>query len=386
MFNIGTACRERQTMKRPGQHGMLAQQTAAEKSRLDFLVSLKGFLRRELEPANRVVYERVRADFVAEHTREPRSADEVGRLMDAQDFYQMFDALCRVQQEHYVDATAACVERQLPELTERYRRFADEPIYGSLRLNPDMEIPDYQAAVDIHCVPGSYFFELGEDDVFPGARSDIGAYVFSRGMRGAYNEDKGVSLAGFIRERFGALRPARILDLGCTSGNNTIPFVDAFPDAEVHAIDLSAPCLRYAHARAESLGKAVYFSQQNAEHTDFPDGFFDVVVSQILLHETSRHALYAIIGECYRLLSHGGVMAHLDVPVRKADPYTQFMSDRRVDYNNEPFWSALARLDVTVPMQLAGFRRSGIFNQNIRSRLGAGQRNNAWWVFGASKG
>ncbi|MCL6753034.1 methyltransferase domain-containing protein [Nostoc sp. CCCryo 231-06] len=59
-------------------------------------------------------------------------------------------------------------------------------------------------------------------------------------------------------------------------GNSTLPYVDGFPDAEVHAIDVGAPMLRYAHARAESLGKRVHFSQQNAEQTNFPDESFDL--------------------------------------------------------------------------------------------------------------
>src|SRR3546814_10759893 len=72
---------------------------------------------------------------------------------------------------------------------------------------------------------------------------------------------------------------------------STLPYVDAYPEAEVHAIDLSAPSLRFAHARAESLGKAVHFRQANAEHAPYGDGSFDLVVSHILLHELSCGAL-----------------------------------------------------------------------------------------------
>nr|WP_287287651.1 class I SAM-dependent methyltransferase [Okeania sp. SIO2B9] len=59
--------------------------------------------------------------------------------------------------------------------------------------------------------------------------------------------------------------------MGCTVGANTLPYVDAYPNAEVYGIDLAPAILRYSHARAESLGKRVHFSQQNAEKTNFPD-------------------------------------------------------------------------------------------------------------------
>src|SRR3546814_19104901 len=78
---------------------------------------------------------------------------------------------------------------------------------------------------------------------------------------------------------------------------STLPYVDAYPEAEVHAIDLSAPSLRFAHARAESLGKAVHFRQANAEHAPYGDGSFDLVVSHILLHELSCGALDRVRSE-----------------------------------------------------------------------------------------
>ena len=65
----------------------------------------------------------------------------------------------------------------------------------------------------------------------------------------------------------------------------------SYPNAEVHAIDIGAPLLRYAHARAEALGKKVHFSQQNAEHTHFPDGSFDLIVSHIFPHEIPPFAI-----------------------------------------------------------------------------------------------
>ena len=88
----------------------------------------------------------------------------------------------------------------------------------------------------------------------------------------------------------------------------------AFPDAHIHAIDIAAPFVRYGHARAESLGVGIHFSQQNAEQTDFEDESFDLIVSHILLHETSAKALRNILRECHRLLRPDGLMVHAEIP------------------------------------------------------------------------
>ncbi|MSO64578.1 MAG: class I SAM-dependent methyltransferase [Alphaproteobacteria bacterium] len=162
---------------------------------------------------------------------------------------------------------------------------------GSLRLDPGLTAPRYLEAQDNHVMPGNYQTDRGPADLMAGALYDRGVYIFLKGDKGGLSDGLGILVCRFIRERFPAFRPKRILDLGCTVGNSTLPYLDHLPDAEVHAIDVSAPCLRYAHARAEALGKVVHFSQQNAEATDFADESFDLVVSHLLLHETSNAAL-----------------------------------------------------------------------------------------------
>ena len=139
--------------------------------------------------------------------------------------------------------------------------------------------------------------------------------------------------------------------MGCTIGNSTLALVDEYPQAAVYGVEPGAPILRYAHARAEHLGRKVHFSQQNAEHTDFADGTFDLVVSFVMLHETSAKALPNIFRECHRLLSPGGVMAHLEVPVRYKDMdfCDQVMRDWQTYYDDEPFWGPSAA-ETAVPL------------------------------------
>ena len=164
---------------------------------------------------------------------------------------------------------------------------------------------------------------------------------------GPFNDDLGASLVAYLQAQHPNFQPRRILDLGCSVGHSTLPYADAYPNAEIQAVDVGAPMLRYAHARAEALGKAVHFSQQNAEQTNFADGSFDLIVSHILLHETSSKAIRNIMRECHRLLSPGGMMFHVEVPQYQGmDLYDQFILDWDTYNNNEPFWGRSGRAHV----------------------------------------
>jgi ubiquinone/menaquinone biosynthesis C-methylase UbiE len=365
---------------------MLARKTAEERARDDFLIDFKLYLTRELGNHLKTVYDaRAKRRFVERHKRAPETRHEVGAVMGEEPLYQMWSALGRIQQELYVDASASCVERQLPQLIDTYRRYAKAPKYGTLKLDPTLEIPAYQSAADIHCVPGGYFEELAADDVFAGARYDIGSFVFGRGKRGPLNDERGRSGVAFLAAKFPDLKPRRILDLGCGSGFNTPPYRDLYPQAEIHGIDLSASCLRYAHARSEALEVPIHFSQQNAERTSFADRSFDLIVSHILFHETSRKAAARIVAECHRLLAPGGLMLHLDVPrhLTCKTPYDKFMADWDTMNNNEPFWGTLLfDIDMVELAVKAGFARESVHEELAAA---ASQAGFAYWAYYAVK-
>ena len=137
-----------------------------------------------------------------------------------------------------------------------------------------------------------------------------------------------------------------ILDMGCTVGHSTLPFKEIFPDAEVTGIDVAAPQLRYAHARAQALGVEVSFQQRDAANTGYEDNSFDLIVSHILLHETSGKAMPQIFKECHRILKPGGVMIHADLPpFDHSDLFSEFILDNETYYNNEPFWGPMRDMD-----------------------------------------
>jgi ubiquinone/menaquinone biosynthesis C-methylase UbiE len=188
------------------------------------------------------------------------------------------------------------------------------------------------------------------------------------GQMGPYNDDMGASIVMWLKRHHPDFAPRRILDMGCAVGHSTVPYVQAFPTADVYAIDVAAPMLRYAHARAEELGARIHFSQQNAEQTSFPDGYFDLIVSHILLHETSERAIHNIVGECHRLLATGGMMLHAETPPYKdMDAFDAFMLDWDTRNNNEPFWARSHEIDLRELSASAGFDPEQEFETMIPS-------------------
>lgn len=320
-------------------HALLPEPTGDELARQEFVKSYKLHLATQISPQNKTVYEtQVKPAFEKEHGRPPKNRHEIRKAMNGENLYQTWSSLLRTSQEMMWKACQVPVERQLDELIDKAKSTKDAS--GTLRLDPAVETPRYHTAVDIHCQPGGYHTEVTADDVSAGAVYDRAVYLYAMGQIGPMNDDIGVSMIDYINHAFPDLKPKRILDLGCSAGHSTVPYKQAYPDAEVHAVDVAAPMLRYAHARAESLGVPIHFSQQNAEAMDFEDGSFDLIVSHILIHETSTTAFRAIMKECHRLLAPGGLVVHAETPPYKdMDDYDAFILDWDTYNNNEPFWS-----------------------------------------------
>ncbi|MFP6869455.1 MAG: class I SAM-dependent methyltransferase [Nitrospinota bacterium] len=342
-----------------GAHKMLPTTLHDELAQQSFVLSLKQHISANITPGNHKIYDgRVLPELRRKNGCVPNDRHEVRRAMEHDPYHQMWGSLMRLAQELMWDYVGECVDRQLDDLVERSKDEV-QPL-GSLRLDKKLEQPRYLALVDQHAQPGSYYTETRPDDVRAGAVLDQGANLYHFGKNGGSIMDgRGRTLVAHLFERFPDFRPRRILDLGCSVGASTLPFVEFYPGADVYAIDTAAPLLRYAHGRAEGLGRAVHFAQQDAEALDYPDESFDLVVSLVLLHETSTHALPKIFHECQRVLKPGGVVAHLEVPVRYKDMESlceQVLRDWQTYYNDEPFWGKVCETDLVAVLEKLGFR------------------------------
>ena len=375
-------------------HAVLPDATHDEAARQDFVAGLRVHMMREVSSGNRPLYDtKVRPAFRRTHGRDPADRHEVRRAMDKEPYHQAWGALLRTTQELMWESVGSSIERQMGDLIARKGAAPVQP-KGSLRLDPGLAVPRYQTATDIHVMPGSYHTDLGDGDLTAGAIYDKGLYIYAMSGLGDSNQDIGRGCIAYLKQNFPDLKTRRIIDMGCTVGHSTVPFVAAYPGAEVHGIDVGAASLRYAHARAESLGAAVHFSQQNAERTDFPDGHFDLIVSHVLLHETSSSALPNIIRECRRLLAPGGVMAHCDVPQREGDAFDLAIPDWDTYNNNEPFMGRMRDTDLHALFTDCGFAPARYFDgyvpnddlnryKKVTFRGGDGRKGKPWAVYGA---
>jgi len=335
---------------------MLPSTTHDEQARQDFARAFRRYLKTDVMPGNRRVFkERVEPAFRSEKGRTFTDYHEIRGAMTRDPYYQFWSAMQRRSQELMWDAVIDSVERERDALVERFvNAAAENPAGGSLRLNPNCAIPRYHTALDIHLQPGGYHTDFGENDVCAGALYQAGLPIYIDGELGPECDGIGRALLNLVAQKFAGVNTRRILDMGCATGNSTLPWAREFGEAEVYGIDVGGPCLRYGHARAELLGVPVHFSQQNAEKTDFTDESFDMVISHIMLHETSKPALRNIVAESFRLLRPGGVMLHLDVP-RGDDAYQQFMSQWETYNNNEVFSAYMTDVDLPALAAAVGF-------------------------------
>ncbi len=337
-------------------HPVLPKPTHDERARQEFAKSLKGFVQQGLLPGLGPVFRgRVAPAFEKAHGRPPADRHDIRRGMVRDLYFQHYAAINRIAQELLWESVIDSIERDLEGLNARAAALSARSA-APLETDPAFEVPRYVTALDIHCMPGGYAGEVAPGDISTGALYDRGVYLYAMGYMGPYNDDMGRSVVNWLKRNMPAFRPGRILDMGCTVGHSTLPYKEGFPEAEVTGIDVAAPQVRYAHARAAGLGLEVGFLQRNAEATGFPDSHFDLVVSHILLHETSGKAMPAIFRECFRILKPGGLMIHADLPpFDRMDPFAQFILDNETWYNNEPFWGAMREVDQIALARAAGF-------------------------------
>lgn len=340
-------------------HPVLPGATHDEAARQEFTKSFKQFIQHGLLPGLTPVYRtRVSQAFEREHGRAPADRRDIRSGMVDDLYFQHYAAANRIAQELLWESVNVSIERELPELLAKAGELSASTT-AQLDIPEGFVPPRYVTAVDIHCMPGGYATEVAPNDIAAGALYDRGVYLYAMGYMGPLNDDMGRSVCNYIKRHMPDFKPRRILDMGCTVGHSTLPFKEAFPDAEVWGIDVGAPVVRYAHARAAGLGLEVNFAQMNAEKTRFPDGHFDLIVSHILLHETSGKAMPKVFEECHRLLSPGGLMIHADLPpFDLMDPFTQFILDNETWYNNEPFWGAMREMDQVALAERVGFPRA----------------------------
>jgi SAM-dependent methyltransferase len=336
---------------------MLARPDHDEASRQAFAVALKQGLNRELRSQHQALFDEVVAPEAETRLgHRPASRGEIRDAMYAHAAYRSWCALARGAQELMWEAVLQSIARERPRLEATQQALAASPQRrGSLELDPAFTPPRGVTAMDIHLQPGGFARDAGPHDVLAGALYEAGGNLYAFGQGIGRHDSKAAHVQRFIAGRWPQFRPTRILDMGCSAGSSSVPYALEFPDAEIHAIDVGAGMLRYAHARAEALGAAVHFHQRDCAATGFAAGAFDLVVSHNLMHEIPEATRLGMLRETWRLLAPGGVFVHQDIPLRFADltEFRRFELSWDTLNNNEPYWEVYANADLAADVTRA---------------------------------
>lgn len=363
------------TYDRSGRHALSPDVDHDEMARFNFLTNLNVHIGQQVSPGNRSAFEkRVAPAFKKETGKDFETRQQVRNAMRTDPYYQCWAALRRNTMEQRQQAGRHLVLRQFDTLIDKAKSFNDGK--DTLKIDDGMEVPRYLAAVDNHCMPGSYYTEVVPNDILAGANYESGLFITTAGSMSSKGDGGGRSIVKFVKEQFEGFAPKRILDLGAGIGVNTLPIAEAFPGAEVTAVDAGAPMVRWGHARAQAMGyDRVKFIHADGDHLDFEPGGFDWVQTTMFWHETSTAAIQSMMKKIFDLMAPGGLFLNVEQPNFKPDTslYDQFTRDWDSWYNNEPFWSKLHVMDVFEIMIKAGFDQAKMFDGGTEADIEPGQ-------------
>lgn len=335
------------------QHAMQPRHTAQDIARGRFVSGLRSFILNDLAQDMRHAYDtRVAPAFQKANGHPPETSAEVHKAMRTDPAFKVYSA-CRVRAQSMVwDSVAPVVARERAAIE---KAAGDAIDLSAVALDPAMPLPRNVDGLDVHLMPGGYAASV-DYPMATGAVYDQGLAIFSMGLMGQNLDDIGLSMAAYIQNAFPDFAPGAILDVGCTIGHNTLPWKHAYPDADVHAVDVAAPGLLYGAARAQMQGADVRFHQMNAESLGFPDASFDLVFTSMFLHELSAKTRAAFFREAHRLLRPGGLLLNMELPPNsQMGAFEGFYLDWDCYYNEEPFYKGFRDEDPRALCRAGGF-------------------------------
>ncbi len=174
--------------------------------------------------------------------------------------------------------------------------------------------------------------------------------------------------------------PARIIDLGASTGRSTFALQESFPSAQITGVDLSPYFLavaQHAEQRQErplAATSSISWVHAPAEATGLPAESAELVSACLVFHELPVAAARDIVAEAYRLLSPGGHFAIMDMNPQseifaKMPPYILTLLK-----STEPYLDQYFALDMSELLIQAGFLAPRIVCNTPRHRTIMGQK------------
>jgi ubiquinone/menaquinone biosynthesis C-methylase UbiE len=97
-----------------------------------------------------------------------------------------------------------------------------------------------------------------------------------------------------------------LLDAGCGTGLTALRVAAQHPGCAVYGIDISPKMVHVAQRDAERQGLAADFRVGSITHLPYPDGSFDVVITNIMYHHLDLAEKQQAVAEIARVLKPGG--------------------------------------------------------------------------------
>jgi tRNA (cmo5U34)-methyltransferase len=107
------------------------------------------------------------------------------------------------------------------------------------------------------------------------------------------------------------LKPKRILELGCGTGNLSELIVKTYPNAEKVLVDISEKVISQCKSRLENNDRIEY-CQADINELDFPADSFDLIVSSITIHHLKHHEKELLFRKALNWLTNEGVFTYSD--------------------------------------------------------------------------
>jgi SAM-dependent methyltransferase len=325
-------------MKTPAlaQHGRAA---------IDFHCSMRG----AVSALQRGVEAEMAARGITADTM-PEDMDERHALVDtslaASNGYRLRQLVAEWAARDHGPTCQAAFDEIAPTLVPELEALDDGP--ATLELDPDLELPRWFTRVWFHRTTGGW-------DAGPYNGYVHGELIHKLILTRVFGSDI------FAQRRAAAeLAPRRnyrrILDMGASSGHNTVALSDVFPGAEISGVDYSQRMLEHARRVANARGEAWKLYQRACQDTGFADASFDLVSSYNMMHELPRGIIREMFAEAFRVLEPGGTMIMGDVPrYFELDRLAAWRFDHVARSGGEPYWRVSATTDVVAMAEDLGF-------------------------------
>lgn len=104
--------------------------------------------------------------------------------------------------------------------------------------------------------------------------------------------------------------PKTILELGCGAGNLTTLIGKRFPQAKIHAVDISEECIKECRQRLPEAD--IEYIKADFSNLDFPENTFDLIISSISIHHLNDSEKEIFFKRLFLWQTTNGILSFCD--------------------------------------------------------------------------